>query len=346
MKKLNIYSIIALIIAFFAQGIVAQESKPTDDTRIKNLESAISKLPKISGFVNIRHQYSDEAGSYAKGKNGFDIRRAYFEVKGTATQTVGYRLLVDFAGTPKILDAYAEWKPIRNLSIRGGQFKIPFTLENPYSPTELETIDNSLAVTDLVTDIAGNKNNGRDVGVQVVGALANRGDYSLVDYKVGIFNGNLINTTDNNTTKDVIASLSINPLKALSINGSFYKGEYGAQATKGNRQRVSAGVKYDNQKLLFRSEYLFGKTTGIESKGIYAVLGYFVTPTLQPVLKYDNYNSDINFATSKAKSQYTAGINYYLTKLSRVQFNYVRTDYDNSTLKDANAFTTQLFVTF
>ncbi len=343
--KKNIYAAI-IVSLFISQTTQAQESKPNDDTRLKAIETTLSKLPKISGFVNIRHQYSDEVGSYAKGKNGFDVRRAYFDLKGNASKTVGYRLLVDFAGTPKILDAFAEWKPLDYLSIRGGQYKIPFTLENPYSPTELETIDNSLAVTDLVTDIAGNKNNGRDVGVQVVGSLLKRSNFNLIDYKVGLFNGNLINTPDNNTTKDVIATLSINPVKALSINGSVYQSKYGAEATKITRDRRSAGLKYDDQKLLIRSEYIYGKTGTVESKGVYAVLAYFVTPAIQLLVKFDRYNSDTNNATSKEKTQYTAGINYYITKSSRLQLNYSRIDNKNSAVKDVNYVATQIFVTF
>lgn len=179
MKTRHILSTALLLIglsqATFSQETSLATSTPTStltiDDQLKSIQDIVSKLPQIGGLVDFRYQYATSSQNYNSGKNGFDIRRAYLNLKGNATKELSYYLQVDFAGTPKILDAYAEWKPSKYIGLQAGQFKVPYTLENPYSPNDLETIDNSQVITALVTDIAGNKNNGRDIGVSLNGSL-------------------------------------------------------------------------------------------------------------------------------------------------------------------------------
>src|ERR1035437_1137619 len=123
--KKTIY--ISIFFLSFSHVISAQDSiqstTPTVDDRIKSVEKAISFLPKISGLLNLRYQYSTEAANYNAGKNGFDVRRAYLDFKGNATNDLTYRLQIDFATSPKIIDAYVEWKPFKFIGLQAGQFK-------------------------------------------------------------------------------------------------------------------------------------------------------------------------------------------------------------------------------
>lgn len=340
---------ISFLLLSLSQIISAQDSIQVkyqlSEDRIKSIENVISILPKIAGLVNLRHQYSTEDKSYLSGRNGFDVRRVYLDLRGYATKELSYRIEIDFGGTPRILDAYAEWKPAKFIGLQAGQFKLPFSLENPYSPTALETADNSQVIQALVTDIAGNKNNGRDIGIALNGNLFNKKGYNLIDYKVGLFNGNIINSLDNNTTKDVVGSILINPFKSLSIGASYYTGKFGVDSTKYTRNRIAYSIKYDDGKLLFRSEYLTGTTNTKDAKGYYVVAAYYVTKHLQPVLKYDYYQSDLA-KVSTPITNYLVGLNYWITPKARLQFNYTYKVNKDPSIKDSNYFVTQLLLAF
>lgn len=335
----------------FAQIISAQDSipakKPSESDRITIVEKAISILPKISGLINLRYQYSTEAANYSTGKNGFDVRRAYLDFKGNATKELSYRLQLDFAVSPKILDAYVEWKPVKYIGLQAGQFKIPYTLENPYSPKNLETADNSQVITKLISDY---NNCGRDIGVALNGSFFQKEGFSLIEYKVGLLNGNNINSTDNNTTKDVFATLLVNPLKSLTLGASLNKGQYGAEATKYDRNRTSFGAKYDDGKLLVRAEYVEGEigTTQANLKnanGYNITAAYYVTDKLQPVFKYDFYQNDKKDSNS-AITNYVVGLNYWIIPKARLQANYTHKDNKDSSKTDSDYLVAQLLLSF
>ena len=125
------------------------------------------------------------------------------------------------------MDAYAEIKLNDYFNITVGQFRIPFSLENLTSMNKFELIDFSQAV-DAVTargnDVIGNQN-GRDIGIQLGGALVRKGNTNLVEYRLGIFNGSGINVADTaNDAKDIVGRLIINPVKGLSLGASYYNG--------------------------------------------------------------------------------------------------------------------------
>ena len=322
-------------------------NNPTTDDRLKSLESVISKMPQFSGLINVRYQYATINQNYYSGKNGFDLRRLYLTGKGNLTKTISYKFQIDFASSPKILDAYAEWKPLKNLGLQLGQFKLPYTLENPYSPSSLELIDNSQVITALISDY---NNNGRDIGLSLNGSFLAKDGYNIIDYKLGLLNGNGINKSDNNTTKDFFGTLLINPIKPLTLGASYYQGQYGADSVKYDRNRTSFGARYDDGKLLVRAEYVLGEigTSPVKIKdasGYYATIGYYVTKKIQPVVKYDFYQSD-NDNDDSSVTQYVAGVNYWFYKNSRLQFNYTRKDNKSDAVEDSDYFVTQLLIVF
>ena len=346
-NKLGIF----ILFLGLSQIISAQDSlsdkKPSENERLKLVEKAISVLPKISGLVNLRYQYSTETDNYVSGRNGFDVRRVYLDFRGNAIKELSYRVQIDFATTPKILDAYVEWKPSKYIGLQAGQFKTAYTLENPYSPSNLETADNSQVISKLITDY---NNNGRDIGLALNGSFFQKKGYNLIEYKIGLLNGNNINTTDNNKTKDVYGVLIVNPLKSLSFDASLYKGKYGVETAKYDRNRSSLGAKYDDGKLLVRAEYVAGEigTTQVnlkDAKGYYISTAYYITDKLQPVLKYDFYQNDKTTSSSEI-TNYVVGLNYWITPKTRLQANYTRKDNKDSTKADTDYLVAQLLLSF
>ena len=291
---------------------------PSTDERISKIENTLSKLPRVSGFVNLRYQYNT-----ADDANSFDVRRARLDFRGDIVPKFGYRLQVDFANNPKILDAYVDWKINGYFNVRAGQYKIPFSLENPYSPTNLETMDNSLVITALsgYSDVSGVSANGRDAGIGFSGNLIRRKGFSIINYSAGIFNGAGINRTDANKSKDFSGILTIHPVQSLALGVYHYNGRAGEQGGTSRRIRTGAGVKYDDGRWLARSEYIRGRTGGFKSEGAYAVFGYFVQPKLQTVLKYDYFKRDLSDNNTR-RQNYTAGLNYLPVANIRLQLNY------------------------
>ncbi len=290
------------------------------EKRVSVLEEARRYLPKVSGFINLRYRYDWEDDT-----NGFDIRRARLDFKGGLSDKLDYRLQVEFANSVKIIDAYFRYKIAGNLNVQAGEFKIPLSLESfQYGPTSLEVIDNSLVVSRLCnySDVSGIKANGRDVGVSLNGSLFRRKGYSLLDYSFGLFNGNGINVNDNNKSKDFSGMLIFNPVKQLSVAGYYYNGSYGDEGGGHSRERVGGGLKWTDSRLLVRSEYIYGRTGGTESEGVYAVAAYKVIPGLQLLLKYDYFQEDKSAGDSRERD-YTLGLNYFPLKNVRLQANYV-----------------------
>ncbi len=312
-------------------------SDPVEE-RVSKLEAIISKLPKMSGFINMRYENDGDASS-------LDVRRARLDFRGTACEKLDYRIQVEFANSPKILDAYASYKFMPEIAVQAGEFKIPFTLENQYSPTDLETVDNSMAVTYLCnySDLSGVSANGRDVGICLKGNLFKHGDFDLADYSFGLFNGNGINVKDNNKAKDFSGTLALHPLRNLSVMGSYYRGKYETEKGDLKRQRGGVGVKWDDGTTLLRSEYICGDTGGTKSEGAYAVAARYVHPKVQAVLKYDYFARDKSVDDTQ-ESDYLVGVNYFPFKCLRLQANYVYKAKKEG--KDVNYVAVQFFARF
>ena len=316
-------------------------------------------MPKISGFVQGMYQ----ANLSDKGDlldNTLRMRRVRLSVDGKLSNTVSYKIQGDFTRSPMLVDAYVKYKPCREFAIQVGQFKTPFTLESPINPVNLEIFDYGEAVQQLVgyKDVCGVGALGRDLGIMATGSLfpvenANGYQYSIVDYAVGVFNGNGANQLDNNNRKDLVGRLEVHPgLKALTLSGSYYYGLYKGSSVSnaevgkpyfdhGARNRWSAGAQYNDGKLVIRGEYINGKTGFqkdiidaeanlitedhfLNSNGYYGVIGYNFhagEQKIMPVLRYEHFAKDASI-TKGGTNWYTVGINYWPLKSVNCKLDY------------------------
>lgn len=309
MKNYSLILVVGLMFVIPTLFCTAQDAD-TLTQKVSKLENILSKLPRISGLLNVRYQYTKDMSS-------FDIRRARLDIRGDATRWFDYRLQVDFASSPKILDAFirAKIKPYFNIQV--GEFKAPFSLESPYSPITLECIDNSQVITRLVgyEDVSGIRANGRDIGFMFYGGVFQKEGYSILEYNIGVFNGAGINIRDNNKSKDVVARIDVHPVKPVTLSASGYIGETYMNDTMKHetRNRAGFGVRYDDSKWLFRSEYIYGLTSKTESMGGYAVIAYTFIKKLQPLFRFDCFHRDITQIATQ-QINYTVGLNYWIIK--------------------------------
>ena len=303
------------------------------------------EMPKISGFVQGMYQANlNDEGELSS--NTFRMRRVRMSIDGKLSPKVSYKIQGDFSRSPMLVDAFVKYKACNEFAIQVGQFKTPFTLESPINPVNLEIFDYGEVIQKLggYSDVCGVGGLGRDIGVMATGSLFPiKGEegvkYSVVDYAVGVFNGNGPTTTDNNNRKDLVGRLEVHPgLKDLTLSGSYYYGLY----TKGDninctRNRWAAGAQYNDGKLVIRGEYVGGETGLLSdvpgeqhifnSNGYYGVLGYNFalgkdkSQKLMPVLRYEHFTDDqsvINYGTN----WYTVGLNYWPLKSINFKCDY------------------------
>ena len=317
-----------------AEAAIAAQA---DLAKVKSFAVNSGKKIQIAGYTQIRYQALEETGKI----DGFDIRRARLDVKGNISPFWGYRVQFDLAGSPKLIDAYAELKLNDQFNFTIGQAKIPLSLENLTSSNKLELIDRSQAVEALVArgkDVGGNQN-GRDIGIQLGGTILKIKDHPIIDYRIGIYNGNGINVADNNEKKDFASRLIAHPIAGLDISAALYNGsrfvpEVKEVKTNGvvttpyaaaksvSRDRYGFDISYDLNNWSVRGEYLHGTDDQIDREGYYIQSGYyFLQKKLQLLAKYDFYDADKNKAND-ASTWIVLGANYNFNTNARLQLNY------------------------
>ena len=298
-------------------------------------QEKVDKTPKISGFVQTLYQ-ADFDNDFDMNSNTFRMRRVRMSIDGKLTENLSYKIQGDFSRSPMLVDAFVKYKVCDGLSVQVGQYKLPFTMETAINPVNLEIYDYGEVISKLAgySDVCGVGALGRDMGVMATGKLFKKDNFSLLEYAVGVFNGNGVNNTDNNNRKDVAGRIEFHPwMKDLTLTGSFYFGKYKKDETFGDRNRYSGGVQYKNDRLIVRSEFVAGETgvndsiNNFNSNGYYAVVGYnfFLgkdkSQVLMPVLRFDSFTADTDI-NNGGKNLFTAGINYWPVKCLNFKLDY------------------------
>ena len=232
---------------------------------------------RLSGYIQGGYRWDENADP----SNTFYLHRARLSLTGDAAkEKIDYRLQVDMANSPKICDLYFRYKPLKELNLQLGQFKIPFSYENENcGPTTVEFIEYSYITTYLVRNnglydgISGAT--GRDIGFQLYGSIFEREGYSILNYNVGVFNGSGINAKDHNSSKDFIARVIVKPFKGFAVSGSYM---YSETNFGGNRYfkspRFAVGAWYENGTWIGRAEYVHANFGEVCTDSFYALAGY------------------------------------------------------------------------
>ena len=217
--------------------------------RTSTWDKIAARLPRISGYVQTGYEWSETSST-------FFIKRVRLNLAGDIAEKLDYRVQIEFCG-PKIVDAYIRYRPFEQLNFQLGEYKLPFSIENTdYVPLKYEFIEYPLSLRRLMgfNDVCGLSATGRDMGAMLYGGFFNRKGYSVLGYNFGVFNGEGLNVKDKNKSKDLVARLTLRPVRGLQIAGSYYWGEYGSDYLK--RVRYGAGACYDEGPLVVRQRRL------------------------------------------------------------------------------------------
>lgn len=294
------------------------------NARSEKWARTVEKLPHISGYAQLGYQWSED------DRSSVYIKRVRLSLDGPIRRGLAdYRVQLELA-SPKIVDAYVRITPWRQFNVQVGQYKIPFSIENvDYAPLKLEAIDYPMALQALMgfsENLPSGKLSatGRDMGITFYGGLWKCGDHSVINYRIGVFNGAGINCWDNNKSKDIAMRLNINPFKELTISGSYYWGEWGSEYL--GRKRFAVGAAFDFPMLFARTEYIGGKTGGLLSAGYYIVAGVRAGKHFTPIVRYDTYCPDSDDSDTR-RTNYLVGVDCHFWNHLRVQFNYTLQHY-------------------
>jgi len=320
-------------------------------------QRVLAALPKVSGYAQVGYIYQDDNGI---DKSTFAVNRLRLILSGDISRVFDYRVQIEGFSSSKgsqnkallsVLDAYVKAKVCPQFQIQVGQFPIPLTMENyDLSPLTLEVVNFSMLVNNMVcrNAVAGYTQYGRDCGIMASGGFAPREGFHVVNYNLAVFNGCQMNQPDDNKSKDIVARLTIKPLRDLWISGSFNWGEYvyrysdaaGQEAVDPyvDMTRYAVGAWYNTAEgLMVRGEYgrQHSRTAGITEEMYYAIAGYRIAGKYMPLVRYDVCN-DLENRTVGKQTNLLFGFLWTPLKNLKVQTDYTVSLYSSDAKHTGN----------
>lgn len=299
---------------------------------------------KVKGYIQPQININQTDNGW--DESHFLFNRARIGFVGNIPYDVSYYVFAELSpfktGNPYLLDAFVSYSRLKFAKVSLGQFKVPFSLELNTPCQSLHTINRSLVVSELATP-------DRDRGFMISGGH----DTFLFTYSVGLFNGTGILTQndpnfvllkpDNNMGKDVVGRIVFHPFDFLNVGGSFkYGTSPNTDPTMDDNvtKRFAGELEFKMNKILVQGEYIYGEdigtyTTGggcgeplefhtgsVKRAGMFVQAMYKTDFLLQPVLKYENYNTNLD-VDNTTNHVTTFGLNYFLNDWTRIQINYL-----------------------
>ncbi len=218
---------------------------------------------------------------------------------------------------------------VKGLEVKAGQFKYYWSIERKESSSDRRTVYRSQVVSALVAD--------RDRGVEISYTGVKNFHFAL-----GLWNGEVVyknagtifetidytrNMDDSDTKKDLTAFASydfkVSNGNELTINAGYLNGSNGRM---GIAKKIRYGFGFDghfvNKNLHFRGEFIGGKDDNIKKLGYYLQLSYKIFDYLEPVLKYDLWDSNTDLTGESV--WLTFGVYSKVVEYLVFRFNYVR----------------------
>jgi phosphate-selective porin len=295
-------------------GLIGLAGFTSAEEKKDQISLSVSQPFKLNGFAQVQYIHWDQ------GVDSFSVRRARLILGGDIIKNLRFKLQIDAGKSPILLDANLDWSFSPYLSLRAGQFKIPFSQENLASSSDLDTINRS-QVEEKLTPGRDIGSQGRDIGVMAFGK------WSLLEYQVGFFNGSGINKADTNDQKDFGGRLIVHPIKSLSIGGALYDGRYRPDSEsptviRDNIHRTGLEVAFIQSALSVKGEYIFSKDDLMSRNGWYVQGGYFFLPKeLQGIVRFDTYDKNRDQDLDRS-DRFTLGLSWFFADKTKLQVNY------------------------
>ena len=249
------------------------------------------------------------AGLDGKLKNNNGDFRLMLNISPLSTRNFAQNLFAD---------VYIATNKIPNHRFTVGNIRPNVGVEGGYSPYVLPFITRS--------QIARNFGTVRKLGANI------NGSYSLVDYNLGLFSSDTYFQEFIPGT-EFVSWINFKPLG--KTNGKYGKLTLGGGLQSGDRNCdytvTGAYIGYEYKKWLLNFEWAnangyngpIGYAIDKKADGFYSTLAYRVTPKLQFLLRYDEFDPNKNVSNNK-KREYVAGLNYFIKgQALKLVLNYV-----------------------
>jgi len=203
-------------------------------------------------------------------------------------------------------DVYVATNKIPHHRVVVGNTRPPVGKEGGHSPFLLPFVTRS--------QIARNFGTVRKLGSRI------SGDYSLVDYDLGVYSSDTYFYSFF-PGAEFVGWINLKPLG--KTDGKYGKLTLGGGLENGNRgvsyNVLGAYAGYEYKKWLLDFEYAnadgYNGASGIVSNnkadGFYTTLAYKISPKIQALLRYDEFDPNKQVAKNN-KKEYSAGINYFM----------------------------------
>lgn len=276
-------------------------------------------VPDIDGSIKTKVEFNTE-----QGKMRFEVRNARFGAKGKVNNFVSYRAEIDLSdeGKVKMLDAYVQVTPIKNLELYLGQRKVPFGTDYLRSP-----VDNIFANRSFVAKYVND-------GLRDIGFVANY----KIDCKVPIeLWAAAMNGTGNNNPQwidepNYSGRVTVSPIKNFRIATNFYQG---ATLYEKKLTMIGGELRYQTKNFLIETEYMQRHYTdtsnvGKDNEGFYIHTyynfntKYKLVKKITPVLRWDIMGQEV-FSTKKSAERITGGVTFGLDVkqfMAEIRLNY------------------------
>ena len=352
--------LLAVVMMAGSSLMASAQQKSSEIDWTKDFTSRIT----LNGYAQGGWSYQD---ANDKPQNAYNLKRTLLWAKARITDRWSFMFMHDFSSV--VQEYYTDYRLSKGneLTVRFGQFKHSYTMENPMSPTQLELVDvYSQAVLYLAgegPDPLNGVNYGRDMGLEVYGDLAN----GVLHYNLALMSGQGINRKDQNNQKDFIAKLELRPVQGFRVVASGYLGTGCAVGTAAwnpeinvgdnyKRNRYSVGAEYKTQPYTgskykearpasVRAEWLGGQDGNVGSRGGYVTITIPVVDALDVVASGETFDRNTK-VEGWDQTNLTIGLQYWFYKKCRMQLQYTRCMCGDMIGKDYNWVQAQMQVAF
>ncbi|MBR3726121.1 MAG: porin [Prevotella sp.] len=329
MKKI----ITTALAAMLAISLSAQEKKGIQ------LPAWINNV-KLSGYGMVQYQGMDKENAH---ENSFNLRLVRLALEGRIQQDWFWKAQMQINGNTydpdksktdiRLVDLFAEWQKYKFFMVKAGQFKRPFTFENPMHPITQGFMSYSQPISKLAgfSDRTGEHgSNGRDLGLQIQGDfLKNKAGRELLHYQIGVFNGEGINQKDKDNKKDIIGGIWVMPVKGMRIGAFGWTGTRYMNNESVRKNRYAISADYQQNDWTFRAEYVHNqgfaanKDKGDKADGWYALcIAPVIKQKMHVKARYDCYRDQKTWDSSK--TFYEIGADYLFNKNVQINVEYAR----------------------
>jgi len=309
-----------LTFVYFVPSLVNAQDEPLSE-QIKN--TIQHEAFTVNSIIQTGFRYSLADDGFQGGRT-FELGNARISLRGNIDNGFYYRLFLNFAGEPNILDAYIGYRVNSALRLTLGAMKPKQSLDYIPSPASTDFIDR--------TRIAGLLVQSRELG------LSAEGDIGGLYYFAGLFNGNKHRAGNNNNKFYTIGRVQYRfrelfpGFLQLAVHGS-YGNTPGVQAGNsgpllfGKRTIMGADFRLETNDFLLAAEYLTGdleieKNDAEQTEtisGYYITSGYNISDKTMILGRWQNWSRKLD---STDDNQFTIGVNQGITSITSLQFNF------------------------